>query len=297
MFVYEKNTKKHPSTLAALMTSTTKQTADYNFLATSLKDFGVKTLTYGTDGECALEQGFENKFSVTGLNIHLRCFDHINSDVKRELENIVSEKESEEIRCQILGKERDGVRTNGLVDLQDGEQFDKSYAEVSKSWPDQFKSWLEKTEGRVRSLKDALKVSMLKPIRTAAGLGNPPNSYLNQRVESLNNVIKEALNHQCTDQVSIHEVLLEKVFRQQEDEYKKAIFGMGEYRLSPSYKKYQVDPVKWSQKRDEQQQSYLEKVFKTVPDTESNEVVTKKLSISIEECGIEKIPAYVLSDI
>ncbi len=81
---------------------------------------------------------------------------------------------------------------------------------------------------------------MLKPTRTAAGLGNPPNKWDNQRTESLKNVIKEAAENQVTDQASIHETLESEVLRQQENEYVKAIYRIGEYRLAPEFKKFSV---------------------------------------------------------
>ena len=51
LFIYATKPNKHPSTLAGIMTSTSKKSKDYKFLATSLSDFGIKTLIYGTDGE------------------------------------------------------------------------------------------------------------------------------------------------------------------------------------------------------------------------------------------------------
>ena len=58
MFVYKNNVNKHPTTLAAVMTSVSKETRDYEYLARSLKSEGIESLMYGTDGECALESGF-----------------------------------------------------------------------------------------------------------------------------------------------------------------------------------------------------------------------------------------------
>lgn len=87
--------------------------------------------------------------------------------------------------------------------------------------------------GRVRSLKETLKECMLKPVRIAAGLGNPPNKWDNQRTEVMNNVIKEEADYQVSDQAAIHEILEARVIQQQENEYIKAIYNAGEYRLSP----------------------------------------------------------------
>lgn len=90
-------------------------------------------------------------------------------------------------------------------------------------------------KGRVRSLKETLKEYMLRPVRIAAGLGNPPNEWDNQRTEAINNVIKEEADHQVSDQAAIHEILEARVIKQQESEYVKAIYNTGEYRLSPPF--------------------------------------------------------------
>ena len=63
MFVYKSKEGRHPTTLAAVMTSVTKEERDYEYLARCLKAEGIDTLAYGTDGEFALEHGFESVFS------------------------------------------------------------------------------------------------------------------------------------------------------------------------------------------------------------------------------------------
>jgi len=50
MFVYKGNNQKHPTTLAAIMTSTTKEKADYEYMARCLKQEGIDSMTYGMDG-------------------------------------------------------------------------------------------------------------------------------------------------------------------------------------------------------------------------------------------------------
>lgn len=106
------------------------------------------------------------------------------------------------------------------------------YAELEATWPEEFTKWFEVTSGRVRSLRETIRQCMLKPVRIAAGLGDPPNKWSNQRTESMNNVIKEANENQISDQVKIHEVIESRVFKQQENEYIKALYNTGEYRLS-----------------------------------------------------------------
>lgn len=136
----------------------------------------------------------------------------------------------------------------GVVDCDSETEFEELYVNKAVHWPEQFKEWMVTNKGRHRSMKATLKFCMLKAIRIAAGLGNPPNKWDNQRTESLNNVIKEAAENQVTDQATIHEILEAEVIQQQEQEYIKAIYGMGEYRLAPEFQAYSVTPLAWSQK-------------------------------------------------
>ena len=79
MFAYKSNKNKHATTLAAVMTSVSKEKRDYEYLAQSLKSEGIALLVYRTDGECALESGCECVYPIvntTERKIHLRCFDH-----------------------------------------------------------------------------------------------------------------------------------------------------------------------------------------------------------------------------
>ena len=72
---------------------------------------------------------------------------------------------------------------------------------------------------------------MLIEVRVVAGLGNPPNKWVNNRMESLNLVIKEQINNNAVDMVTLLEAVKEKVFDQQLKELVKGIYGIGEYRL------------------------------------------------------------------
>lgn len=302
MFVYKNNESKHPTTLAAVMTSVSKETRDYEYLARSLKSEGIESLTYGTDGECALERGFESVYPIEGpacTNIHLRCFDHAKGDIIMKLKDLnVSESERKKIQQEILGSEFGGKRVKGLVDCESETEFEELYVNKEAHWPEQFKEWMVTNKGRHRSMKATLKFCMLKPIRIAAGLGNPPNKWDNQRTESLNNVIKEAAENQVTDQATIHEILEAEVIQQQEQEYIKAIYGMGEYRLAPEFQAYSVTPLAWSQKTPEQQRQHVQKVLKVPLCSSSNQIQpTTRLSISVEECGVSSVAAGFLNQI
>ncbi|KAJ7385956.1 hypothetical protein OS493_012285 [Desmophyllum pertusum] len=252
MFVYRNKPTKHPTTLAAMMTSVTKEREDYEYLAGSLFRKGIKSLTYGTDGELALEQAFENVYPIghgpdrgTTRNIHLRCFTHVESDIKARLQHL----------------KKDGRRMKGLVDCEREESFESSLVLMQLSWPPEFSQWMSSNKGRIRPLTETLKLCMRKPTRVAAGLGNPPNKWHNQGTEALHQVMKEEAKGDAVDQATIHENVNTRVVVQQKNEFIKALYGMGEYRLSPEYANVSVDPVRWSQMKQEQRAAYVKKVL------------------------------------
>ena len=61
---------------------------------------------------------------------------------------------------------------------------------------------MEATKFRLRSLKSTIEKCMLREVRVAAGLGNPPNKWVNSRMESLNLVIKKQINNNPVDMVT-----------------------------------------------------------------------------------------------
>ena len=115
------------------------------------------------------------KDGCSGGNIHLRCFDHAQDDISRHLKSMkVNSEQRKKITTEILGREYNGKRVKGLVDCDTAEEFEKMYVEKENDWPEDFKKWILTEKGRIRSLKETLKECMLRPVRIAAGLGDPP---------------------------------------------------------------------------------------------------------------------------
>ena len=232
MFVKSDDKNAHPGIVAAVLTSATKEYDDYKMMSENLKRI-TKTLVFGTDGEVALESAFKDYFPIAGAspsgsNIHLRCFKHVESDMKRKLGELgCKNSEVKEIVKDVLGTERNGIRVKGLVDAADDKTFRTNFDKLKKNWPKKFIEWLEHRGGRQRCLLDTMSLCMLKPVRVAAGLGNPPNKCFNNVAEALHNVIKEELNHDALDVVAFLEKVKERVFDQQLTELIRGIQGTG----------------------------------------------------------------------
>ena len=82
----------------------------------------------------ALEKGFEKLFPVEGTssnetNIHLRCFDHVKTDMLLKLTSLKIERTQQmQIIRDILGEETSGRQINGLVDCDSEWEFDRELA-------------------------------------------------------------------------------------------------------------------------------------------------------------------------
>ena len=306
MFVFWNNRSKHPTILVGMMTSCTRDVHDYEYLASNLKKHGIKTLTYGTDGELAMEKAFESVFPIDGVppssaSIHLRCFEHIKWDMLAELKKLEKKKKKQSyIVRRILGGEFQGKRLKGLVDVED-EEFDQEWENIQKELPPAFSEWIMSKKGRIRSHVETIRKCMLKSVRIHAGLGNPPNKFDNQRSEAINNVVKEEGMRKATDQVHIHELIEERVVEDQRDELIKAIGCMGEYRLAEEFKEKAVSPSQWSQMTTEQRKENTKKVLHMKPENLGRRVQfaceVNCMSVPVSECDLEDLPSAVVKDI
>lgn len=304
-FVQQRSPQIHPTIFAGMMTSTGRQEHDYMYLANQLKTCGINRLVYGTDGEFALEKGFEGVFPIECIgvkekNIKLRCFNHVKDDMMNALKKIPESLGRENrIIEDIIGRELNGERCPGLVDLDD-KDFPQEYEKQSATWPKKFKDYIESENMRIRPLKDTFLKSMGKRIRVEAGLGNPPNKYDNQRAESINNVLKEAIGNQYVDQSAVHDLIYENVVKPQENEMVKAFYGSGEYRLAESLRDHEVSHHRWRTMTEKQKTNHVNKVLRCfVGEARPERLTTKKLSVQPDDCvgSLGAMPAALIRKI
>ena len=72
-----------------------------------------------------------------------------------------------------------------------------------------------------------MKTYMLKPVRTAAGLGSPPNIWKNNRTEGIHSVMKKELRKESLDIDTFLKRVKDRVFDQQVEEMITAITVWG----------------------------------------------------------------------
>ena len=127
----------------------------------------------------------------------------------------MTDDEATKLVTLFFGIERNGVREKGLVDHEDEESFDTGYNSIKESLPSKLVAWLE-----------TMKLCMLKPIRMAAGLGDPPYKWTNNVSECLHNVLKEEVGNETLDVASFLERAKSRVFDAQEQEMVRGIRGI-----------------------------------------------------------------------
>ena len=100
--------------------------------------------------------------------------------------------------------------------------------------PPQFYQWF------LRNCKNEIQETMIKEKRIASGLGDPPESFYTNDVESQNNVIKHQMSYK-TQELPQFISLMKTMMINQRKAIEKAVADLGEYRLVEAYKHLAID--------------------------------------------------------
>ena len=149
----------------------------------------------------------------------------------------------QEVIRDIFGWKLHSTYYQGLLDSQSSAEFYEKLGALKPKWDslEKNKSVLEFHDWVVKYQAEMVN-SMIAPVRESAGLGSPPEQYVQNRVESMNRVLKDTPDYQMT-WVEVNEMLQKIV----EDEYigfERALYG-GDFKLRKEYSKVTVDPQKW----------------------------------------------------
>jgi hypothetical protein len=306
-----KDNQKHVLVPGPFLLHATREESDYAFLGQKLSEsLGNKTIkAWSTDGEAALIKGLKSTPSFQTPSIHLRCIGHEQDNCKEKLKKIgVSSHGRRKILNSIFGSEIDSngerTRKEGLIDCNSAEEFDSILSTFQTDWDSiekndtgknpQFWFWFRKYKSQ------EVKETMLKPVRIAAGLGNPPATYRTNDNECFNSVLKRDLQWEkkSWDEMATElRTSVERTYR----EMQKAVYGMGEYRLAPEFNHLAIRSDVWIQKTKEQRQIHLNKVFKQkVQDLNPVDISTvgvREISISVAESKIGGFRPFELHEL
>ena len=142
---------------------------------------------FGTDGEKPLSDAFSHEFCYA---IHLTCFNHCRQNIKREMQQLgYPESLISDILNDIFGCQEGSTFFEGLVDSSNKEEFESKLALLKDQWEEKenvhgtktgFYNWFDQNKAGV------MKSTMLKTVRTEAGLGSPPQIVTTNASETTN---------------------------------------------------------------------------------------------------------------
>ena len=181
LLIKDRRTGESPIMLGPILVHQRKLFETY-FFASSLISLAPSLdhlLAFGTDGEEALQSAFNKQFKFA---IQLRCFRHVRQNIRRKLTSDMGVEESKaaEILSHIFGKKSGANFYEGLVDAESESAFEQKLS-FSLIWNDicgnardglSFPSWFVKYHAK------SFVQCMLKPVRVAAGLGDPQSFVL-----------------------------------------------------------------------------------------------------------------------
>ena len=101
---------------------------------------------------------------------------------------------------------------------------------------------------------------MLKEHRIKVGLGNPPEPFYTNDVESQNQVIKHQMNYKAEELPKFISTMREMMVDQRKD-IEKALASIGEYRLKHDYQNLAIDAHKFFQMSEKQCERVVKAFF------------------------------------
>lgn len=225
----------HPVMVGPIFIHQRKKFETYYFFASSLVGLNpnVRHLkAFGTDGEMALSNAFHTVFNKA---VHIRCFLHFKGNLDSKLQELsIPKHERIEFLRDVFGNPLE--LEYGLIDADD-DKFEASLKSLEHVWkerekvyhdPPQFYDWF------LKNSKDPIKKTMLKSRRIQAGLGNPPEPFYTNDVESQNNVIKHQSKYRSQELPQFINSMRDMIVCQRK-EIERAVIGIGEYRLSSRF--------------------------------------------------------------
>lgn len=230
-------TGKHPVCVGPMLVHQRRTYETYFYFASELlkpcKSFSSLNAV-GTDGEEQLSNAFGNVFPGA---VRLLCSVHKRDNIRMKLRELgVPEQHAKEIMGSIFGHQQDDTFFTGLIDANDALDFSEKLENLTPRWQAicyDFFQWFVKTQA------DLFCSSMIRSVRSSAGLGFPPCSYTTNNNESINRVLKSKVCHKKQEWPAFNSKMSELVTDQHE-EFSKAVCGCGEYELCSEYKHLEV---------------------------------------------------------
>ena len=104
--------------------------------------------------------------------------------------------------------------------------------------------------------------SMIASVRRNAGLGDPPDAFYTNDVESENCIIKREVEFKKSDIPSFVQKM-HNLEQKQAKDAESALFEHGPYSLAPAYKSLRIEQHKWFKLNAKQRESFIHKFWNT----------------------------------
>ena len=260
-----RRTLEHPVFIGPVMVHYKKSFSTYLFFASTLLGIKPNLKSFGTDGEEALFDAFQHVYPNA---IHLLCTLHMKRNVKAKLQELsVGEHIQHVVISDIFGKQVSSEHVEGLIDSNEEQQFEEGLQALSTKWESfdtasrgngpmhSFVVWFQKYKA------DLIKKKMLKPVRSGAGLGDPPLQFTTNASESMNAVLKRKVDYKKNE---LPEFLkqLKNVIDEQQHELERAIINKGKYRLIVEFRKLEIREDHWFLKMSKsQREAHVKKIL------------------------------------
>ena len=316
--------RKHPFFLGPILIHQRKNFSAFNYLASTLIGFNKKLQDvqfFGTDGDPALIEALSHNFHSAK---QLRCFIHLKKNITEKLRDRgIPSYETQEFLADVFGKRSGNTYEEGLVDSKDGDDFDARLDNCEAVWLSREALYARQGQSTFfdyfkSHYSSVIRNTMLKDLRTSAGLGSPPKIFTTNGCESLNAVIKRKVNYKATEWPDFNNQLKE-IVEGQRDEAIRSLSGRGQFQLCEQYRYLQVHPQEWVKMTSDQRRNAVKK-FDDAPlrksksagqgilraamssdsasDTVSSDVDPKGgMSVESEDCGITTLPQATLDSI
>ena len=250
LMLKNQKTGKHPFFIGPMLVHQRRTYETYYYFASELlkSNKALSSLSsVGTDGEEQLRKAFETIFPGA---IKLLCSVHKRDNIKMKLRQLgVPEPISKQILDSIFGYQIGGTFNTGLIDAEDAHDFNDKMTKLKEVWEHscpEFYQWFQDTQ------VELFCSSMIRSVRSCAGLGSPPKTYTTNNNESINRLLKDNVHHKKQEWPQFNSKMYDLIMEQKE-EFKKAICGgNGEYEICDEYKEFEVSHSQWLRMTPEQ---------------------------------------------
>ena len=204
----------------------------FSKFAALFSEVNVSKLIIGSDDEHALRKAIRK---VLPNSSNVICTRHIRNNISRYLQDTVglNEHGRQQVLTYIFG--RQGVITMSNLDDYDDKMEELKGLVTRLSGNTRFNKYVDTT------VAEALRDGVIKPCLR----GEISTSWTNNNCESVNNVLKTAVNWKKM-QLHLLTEELRGIIISQERDVVRALHGSGNFCLTPATKHYEVSPNDWN---------------------------------------------------